>query len=187
MFRNIKILFGILLGVAILFGFLYFAGLKLLPGVDGNSLNEDVGVSMLDKVGSVASFFDLPDVNHSRIRLSDFQGKPLIVFFWSTWDSNSSDQVKIFDDFIKTQSISDGLFVVGIDSQEDFSIGSSFVRRGGYSVPVVVDSSGATTENYGVKGLPTVFFIDRDGVIRDVWSGVLSVRQIVDKAEVILK
>ena len=190
MMRTIKILSVTMLLAALLFGLLYVGGSKLLPIASDNSVSEkNSGISVSDKVGSKASFFDLPDVNDNRIKLSDFENTPLIVFFWSTWDSNSADQVKIFDDYLAsvTSSGKPLVKVVGIDSQEDLSIGSSFVRRGGYNVPVAVDSSGATTENYGVKGLPTLFFIDRDGIIREVWNGVLSLGQIVNKAEIILK
>ena len=189
MIHIIKILSMTLLLVAILFGFLYFSGSRLLPVVSNNPISENAGVNLLDKVGSRASFFDLPDTKSGRIKLSDFDSTPLIIFFWSTWDANSSNQVKIFNDYLANEALSKRSIVkiVGINSQEDMSIASSFMRRGGYSVPVAVDSSGAITENYGVKGLPTIFFVDRHGIIRQVWGGVLSLRDIVDKVEVILK
>jgi peroxiredoxin len=188
--KVIKTLSIVILFVILLFGLLYFGGSKILPGISDSDLHEsDTGVSVSDKVGQRASFFDLPSAKTGRIKLSDFEDTPLIIFFWSTWDENSSNQVKIFNDYLESESSRSAGFVkvVGIDSQEDKSIVASFIRRGGYSVPVVVDSSGAITESYGVKGLPTIFFIDRNGVIRSVWNGVLSVKQIVDKVEEILR
>jgi peroxiredoxin len=188
--RTIKIIFGVLGAVALIFGLVYFGGLKLLPDSVKNSSSKTTGGSSVsNKIGSSASFFDLPDIKNNRIKLTDFNGTPTVIFFWSTWDSGGADQVKIFDDYV-AQEASNGrslVKIVGIDSQEDLSIASSFIRRGGYSIPIAVDTNGSVSEEYGVKAIPTIFFIDSSGVIREVWSGVLSVSQIVDKVEVILK
>lgn len=188
MVRIIKILFIIILLTGVLFTLLYFTGSKFLPS-DRVIIENDIQNNTSEMVGLKAPYFNLLNVSGDRVKLSEFNGAPLIVFFWSTWDSSSSDQVKIFDDYLSTE-LAQGrslVKVLGINSQEDESIPASFVGRGGYKVPIVVDSSGAITESYGVKGLPTIFFIDKNGVIRDVWVGVLSVRQIVDKVEQIIR
>jgi hypothetical protein len=49
-----------------------------------------------------------------------------------------------------------------------------------------LDVSAAIMRTYGVYGLPTHYFVDRDGVIRDRWYGPLSRAQIEERLSVII-
>ena len=44
--------------------------------------------------------------------------------------------------------------------------------------PVVWDGLGDVSRNYGVRALPTTFFIDRDGSVRNVVSGGLDLGKL---------
>ncbi len=37
--------------------------------------------------------------------------------------------------------------------------------------PVLNDPEWTTTDNYGASGIPTTFYIDRQGIVRDKWAG----------------
>ena len=178
--KNIAI---VMILVGILFIGLYFVGKSAFQDSSVVSNNSLSGL-----IGKTVPYFDLPNTLTGRIKSSDFFDTPTIVFFWASWDTNSLDQLKIFDDYLLSQKDSGNLIkVVGIDSQEDKSIAKSLISRGGYSLPIAVDGNGSVSEEFGVKGLPTIFFIDKNGVVKGVWSGVLSEAQIVDKSEDILR
>jgi len=53
--------------------------------------------------------------------------------------------------------------VLAINIQEDRGKVAAWVAGNRVSVPVLLDTSGAVTRQYGVTGTPTVFIVGRDG------------------------
>ncbi len=138
--------------------------------------------------GNHAPYFDLPDTNGTHVRLSDFENTPTVVMFWATWNTDSADALSILDQYNQRQNASDSLVkVVAIDSLEERSIVGSFKQRGKYLTNILVDTQGSVSEDYKVKSLPTYYFIDASGVIEEVYGGVLSESELVDKIEGILR
>ncbi len=50
-----------------------------------------------------------------------------------------------------------------INFKEDINTVAKAVKERGYDFPVLLDETGEVTKNYGVRGTPTVFLIDREG------------------------
>lgn len=149
-----------------------------------NSVNSQTADKLL---GNKAPYFDLPSLDDKRIKSSLFMNKPLVIIFWSSWNVESANQLKIIDDYISSVENKDNLFsIISINSQEDMSVVKSFMRRGGYAISTGVDMKGIITESYSIKSLPTTFFIDRDGVIRTIYSGVLNKEMFMGKVEQLL-
>jgi len=77
----------------------------------------------------------------------------------------------------------DGFVVLAVNSQESAETVASFLEEHDFTFPVLLDPDGVVMRRYGIRGLPTSYFIDRDGVVRGVWSGQLPparLREIVD-------
>ena len=128
-------------------------------------------------------YFELLDLEGNKIKSSDFLGTPAVLTFWTTWNVAAADQVKIFDDYLRKDSRN--LFnVIAISSQEDRSVVANFISRGGYEIKVLLDESGAITETYQAWNLPTTYFLDERGILREVFIGILSEKQLVEKAEI---
>jgi len=142
-------------------------------------------------VGEKAPYFELKDLDQNSVAITGLLGKPFILTFWTTWNTLSADQIKVFDDYlVAREKDRDGigaLFdIVTINSQEDKSIVSNFMRRGGYKVKVLLDEDGSVGEVYQARNLPATYFIDADGIIRDVFVGILSEEMILQKIEKII-
>jgi len=137
-------------------------------------------------IGDRAPHFELPDLVGDTNSPSDFLDKPLTITFWSTWNSISADQIKIFDDYLAkdTKPI---FAVVAINNQENSSVVESFIRRGGYKLKVLLDEVGAVGELYKVTTLPLTYFIDKEGVIQDAFTGILSEEMLLEKSEKIIR
>ena len=56
-----------------------------------------------------------------------------------------------------------GLTVLLVDIAEDRATVARAVAERGYTAPVLLDSDGRVSGEYGVRGTPTVFVIGRDG------------------------
>ena len=61
------------------------------------------------------------------------------------------------------------------------------MKRGAYNVSIGLDLSGDVSNQYNIKSLPTTYFIGKDGVVKEIYTGVLSESMIVDKVENLLK
>jgi cytochrome c-type biogenesis protein len=69
------------------------------------------------------------------------------------------------------------------NSQESADTVAAFLEDHDFTFPVLLDTDGVVMKRYGIRGLPTSFFIDQDGNVHGVWSGQLSparLRELVD-------
>ena len=133
-----------------------------------------------------APHWELFDLKGNNVKLSDFLEKPLVITFWAGWNSMSADQIKIFDEYLSQHP--EALFeIVSINNQEDKSIVSSFIQRGGYRVTTLLDETGEIGELYKVRTLPITYFLNKDGVIRDIFVGALSKEMLTEKVQRIIR
>jgi peroxiredoxin len=71
------------------------------------------------------------------------------------------------------------LVVLAIDMDEGADLVAPFVDELGLTFPVLLDPGGKVNgELYNVRGYPSSYFIDRDGVIRVVQIGLMTHGQI---------
>ena len=181
---------AVIAGIAVLFLLVRYGGSALVPNLTGNIQVESD--SLAQETGALkdarAPYFDLPNVRGDHVQLSQFIDTPLVIVFWSTWNSVAADQIKILDDYVRNQSVAQQFVkVVAINSQEERTIVTSFMKRGGYEVQTLIDARGDVSEKYDIKSVPTFFFLDRGGVIREEFAGVLSEKAIAQKTEQLLK
>lgn len=66
-----------------------------------------------------------------------------------------------------------GFIVIGVNYQDDNSDEGvmTFLRNSIADFPIVRDTGERVGRMYGIRGLPTSFFIDRKGIIRDIVVG----------------
>lgn len=189
--QNIKILITVLVVIFLVFFLIYTTTKNILPEMFGNAnVNNETPTSVLDEklLDKQAPDFDLSNNIGSRVKLSEFINNPVVLVFWATWNRESADQIKIFDDYLVSKNIQIPLVkVLAIDSLEDTSIVKSFIKRGEYHVPVALDINGDVSSRYNIKSLPTTYFIDNTGAVREIYTGVLSEGMIVDKVDNLLK
>jgi peroxiredoxin len=116
--------------------------------------------------------FRLETLDGGTLRLSDLQGKAVLVNFWATWcqpcRSELPHLVTAYDRYRQ-----EGLEIVAVNLQEDEDTISGFVEEFGLQFPVVIDRSGDVADKYRVIGIPTSYFIDRSGVVRSIYTGPL--------------
>lgn len=174
-----------IVATSILFVFLYFSGSSLVLLVAGEpNTSAPSGAGIL---GNRLPYFDLPTLSGNHIRSADFTDTPLVIMFWATWNAQSADELHILDQALANKSSQNVVKVVAIDSQEEKSLVSSFIHRGGYQVPTLLDTQGLTSERYGLKSLPTFYFVDRTGVVREIHSGMLNQSALMNTIEKIVQ
>lgn len=117
----------------------------------------------LDPV-SDAPGFALADMDGEQHRLADYAGKVVLVNFWATWCPPCRREMPALEAlYLKYRAR--GLVVLAVNQWEDAD--HVFAYMGQLNVfptfPVLFDPESRVSADYGVKGLPTSFLVDRQG------------------------
>ncbi|NJN82873.1 MAG: TlpA family protein disulfide reductase [Caldilineaceae bacterium] len=121
--------------------------------------------------GDQAPDFRLVLDDGRSLSLSDLRGRPVMLNFWATWCGPCRLEMP---DIVERAVEAEDLVVLAINVQEDLAPIQAFSREFGMAMPVVQDREGLLRKLYGVRGMPTSVFINRDGEIVDTWSGLLT-------------
>jgi thiol-disulfide isomerase/thioredoxin len=119
-------------------------------------------------VGRAAPDFVLQKLGGGTLRLSDFQGKTVLLNFWATWCGPCRDEMP---EIVKTynQYKDQNFIVISVDEQEDPGTVQKFVNQFGMDFPVVLDTSGQVGETFHAGSqFPTSVFVDPDGTIKPI-------------------
>ncbi len=114
--------------------------------------------------------FSLDTLDGAKFKLSDQVGRPVVVNFWATWCPPCRAEFPAFEQVYRRHR-DKGLVVVGVDVAESPEVVAQFVHEAGATFPIALDVSGETTELFRIQGMPTTFFIGRDGKIKDTIIG----------------
>jgi peroxiredoxin len=106
--------------------------------------------------------------------LVSLRGRVVLVEFWATWCVPCHIMAPVLSDWSERYSAR-GLDVLGVTGDSAVAAADA-ARRHGMSYPLFTDESGATQRAYRAYALPTLFVIDRRGVVRDVMVGFSSER-----------
>lgn len=132
-------------------------------------------------LGKPAPEFTLVDTSGKPVRLSDFRGKVVLLNFWATWCPPCR---KEFPELVKTYDQGGGdVVVIGINMQENAAQVREFAEQYGAKFPILIDPKAEAAEAYRVLGLPSSYFIDQQGVLREQHFGLLKREIIDDKIE----
>lgn len=119
-------------------------------------------------VGKMAPDFQLPDLNDTEVRLSDYRGKVVFLNFWATWCKPCREEMPSMEVLYKNFE-KDGLVVlaVSIDRVTTKKEIPPFVKTLNLTFPILVDSWGQTDKRYKLMGVPETYIIDREGTLRE--------------------
>jgi len=118
--------------------------------------------------GVEAPNFTVTSLDGEILTLSELKGKRVVVDIWATWCQPCVKEIPHFNQ-LRQEVSTDELIIVGV-SKEAPSVIQPFIEEHGVNYPSV--STNALPSPYSdVKGIPTTFFIDRNGVIQTILIG----------------
>lgn len=106
------------------------------------------------------------------ISLADLRGQIVLINVFASWCGPCRAEAPHLAD-VSRNSPEDVVFL-GLNLQEDPAAVAGFRDDFGLDFPLIVNQDGALTEIYQPIGLPTSWFIDRQGVVRYVHAGPMT-------------
>lgn len=109
--------------------------------------------------------FSLDDIQGQQHTLSDYSGKVVLVNFWASWCPpciHEMPELKKLKKYFADQSFE----ILAINVGEKKYKVRKFAKVIKLDLPVLLDTTSDTFNNWGVKTLPTSFLIDGNGNIR---------------------
>jgi thiol-disulfide isomerase/thioredoxin len=133
-----------------------------------------------------APAFELPDIDQATIKLADFHGKVVLLDFWATWCGPCKMAIPHLKE-LASEYGDQGLVVVGISlDQGGFRVLTPFVRSNGINYPVLLGGQQVAADYGGIRSIPTMFLIDRDGLVRKRYVGLTPAEVLVKDLKVLL-
>ena len=124
------------------------------------------------RVGFPAPDFTLDLLGGGTVSLSELRGKVVVVNLWASWCPPCRAEMPALQRVYEADRAR-GLEILAVNTtfQDSEADAAQFVSEFGLTFPVALDRAGEVSRRYLLRALPTTFFIDRGGVIREVILG----------------
>jgi len=163
--KRSKVAIVLLIAISVVFVYFYLSYMKEKRGkeVDYETLYSFLGIQRIDPPQKALDF-SLKTLGGKRVSLEDYRGKVILLNFWATWCGPCRMEMpsmeKLWQDFREEDFV-----ILAIDLQEEGKLVSSFMKERNLSFPVPLDAKGNVARSYGVRGIPTTFFLNPKGEI----------------------
>ncbi len=133
--------------------------------------------------GNVAPSFSLTDIDGNPVSLEDFKGKVVYLDFWASWCGPCMREVPHAKELKERFEGQNDLVFLYISVDEDLDAWKNTVAQHEIKgVHLNIQGMGnETAELYNVKGVPTFYIIDREGIIYDNNPGRPSSGDLIDQ------
>jgi peroxiredoxin len=108
--------------------------------------------------------FSLKDLQGKVFRLSNHRGKPVLIFFGTTWCPSCRGELPFYKEIYETYP-KRGLEVTYINIMEPREKVAKFAKTNSLPFKILLDEDGEVATSYAVVGVPTLVLIDKEGKI----------------------
>ena len=124
--------------------------------------------------------FTVYDNDGNEVKLSDFEGKAVVLNFWASWCGSCKSEMPDFQELYEQYGEDINFVMVNMTDggRETLEHAKKFIEKQGYTFPVYFDTEYDAATVYGVRTIPTTYFIDKDGYGQAMGRGMLSKEMI---------
>ncbi|MFC4404313.1 thiol-disulfide oxidoreductase ResA [Gracilibacillus xinjiangensis] len=155
--------------LVVLFGALLFA-------VISNILADDAALD----IGDQAPDFQLTHLNDEQsdtVRLEDLKGKGVMLNFWATYCEPCEREMPYMESLYPEYK-EKGVEIIAVSVDATELVIDQFVDQYNLTFPVLHDKNSQVMDAYGIRPLPTTFFIDEDGIVVERVIGELTLENL---------
>jgi len=96
------------------------------------------------------------------IGLEDYHGQILILNFWATWCPPCREEIPSMERMMEELK-GTGISMLAVSTKEERAKVEDFVSQQNMTLPVALDESGVTSNNYGLRSVPSTYLINGEG------------------------
>lgn len=170
----LMIIGGLFLGIGV--------GIVLFFGVINNDIlakwftDSKSNIPVVPEIGSAVPQIDLQTNAGESFNIDDLHGKPVVINFWASWCGPCRLEMPIFKEY--QHEYGDDLIFLAINIGETPDQIQAFIEEMELDLTVLLDPTDRVWDSFGLRGLPSTFFVDADGIIRFIHIGVLTESQL---------
>ena len=125
------------------------------------------------RVGTPGIPFELRTLDGKAISLESFRGKPLVLNFFASWCDPCREEMPLIND-LAAKAPANGYSVLAVAVEDSRSAVTQYAKESKLIFPIALDLNSRVKRSYRIFGPPATFFIDRQGIIRDIIIGPLT-------------
>jgi cytochrome c biogenesis protein CcmG, thiol:disulfide interchange protein DsbE len=134
-------------------------------------------------VGMTAPALRVALVTGGDIDLEALRGHDVLLNLWATWCGPCRREMPALERLAREQT--GRLVVIAVDQGEAPATAAKFAKRFGVTFPVGSDQDQRLGTQLHLAGMPSSFFIDKNGVIREAVDGEMTYDVMLRKAQTI--
>lgn len=117
--------------------------------------------------------FNIELFDGGNFRLSDQKGKVVVINFFASWCVSCGEETPTLEKAAHQYPPEKVAFLaIAVDDTEKKA--RAFLQKNGLTIPAGLDKTGKIKDDYGLYGMPTTFFIGKDGKINYLHAGVVT-------------
>ncbi len=128
-------------------------------------------------VGRRAIAFSVQTLDGKAITLDTFRGKPLVVNFFASWCDPCRDEMPLINE-VASAAAKEGYNVLGIAVEDTRAAVTEFSKEAKLVFPIALDLNNTVKRSYRIFGPPATFFIDGQGIVRNMVLGPVTREQM---------
>lgn len=117
--------------------------------------------------------FTLALIQGGNFHLGDHKGKPILINFFASWCLPCRDEAPVLEKIAHEYGAKGVVFLgIAVDDTEEKMKG--FMTKYGVTFPVGLDKTASVQKSFGLYGIPTTYFINKQGIINYFHSGIVT-------------
>jgi peroxiredoxin len=120
--------------------------------------------------GGPAPDFTLAARDGGKVSLAELKGQVVMINFWATWCGPCRQEMPLFAQ-LQSKYEPLGFTLLAVNVEPDSAAAVNWLKGMPITFPVLFDTDSAVAGRFGVEGMPSTVFVDRQGQVRYVHRG----------------
>jgi peroxiredoxin len=129
------------------------------------------------QVGSKLGDFSLQSITGETIRLSDYEGRPVLINTWAIWCPPCKAEMPLLNEYYQAHA-AEGFVILAINAGDTQAEAAGFASQNSLQFPILLDPGTQLLDQMAIHSFPTSILIGRDGLVKAIHIGLLTPQSI---------